>query len=113
MQARGEALRFLFGLLGAIALVVGLAATGLLVAAAASGMALTQPLGQIWFTLDAGSLNLAQATIERGIWPPLWQSGVLPLLQQPGLYVALGALALGLVLLLVARRRRRRDYKFR
>ena len=90
----------------------GLAATGLLAAAALSGMALMQPLGQIWFTLDAGSLNLVQATIERGIWPPLWQSGVFPVLRQPGLYVALGALAVAVVLLLLARGGRKRDRKF-
>ena len=95
-----------------MALLAGLAATGLLVAAAASGMAVTQPLGQIWFTLDAGSLNLVQATIERGIWPPLWQFGVFPVLQQPGLYVALGALAIAVVLLLLARGGRKRDRKF-
>ncbi|MBK1666777.1 hypothetical protein CKO28_01805 [Rhodovibrio sodomensis] len=96
-----------------MALALGLATAGLLVAAAASGMALTQPLGQLWFNLDSGSLNLAQATIERAIWPPLWQFGVFPLLQQPGLYVGLGALALALVFLLLARRRRGRDRKFR
>ena len=105
-------MRFIFGLLGFVALLLGLATSGLLVAAATSGMALTQPLGQIWFTLDASSLNLAQATIERGIWPPLWQSGVLPLLQQPGLYVALGALGVAVVLLLLARGGRKRDRKF-
>jgi hypothetical protein len=105
--------RFLFGLLGIVALLVGLATSGLLAAAAVSGIAVTQPLGRIWFSLDSGSLNLAQATIERGIWPPLWQSGVQPLLLQPGLYVALGALAVAIVLLLLARGGGKRDRKFR
>jgi hypothetical protein len=105
--------RFVFGLLGVVALFAGLAATGLLAAAALSGLALMQPLGRIWYTLDRGSLNLVQATIERSVWPPLWQSGVLPVLQLPGLYVAAGALVLALVLLLLSRRGRRRDYKFR
>ncbi|MBK1697197.1 hypothetical protein [Rhodovibrio salinarum] len=105
-------MRFIFGLLGLLALLVGLATSGLLAAAAASGQPLMQPLGQIWFTLDAGSLNLVQATIERGLWPPLWQSGVFPLLQQPAPYVALGALALALVLFLLTRAGRKRDHKF-
>ena len=96
-----------------IALLVGLATSGLLTAAAVSGTAVTQPLGRIWYTVDRGSLNLAQATIERGVWPPLWQSGVQPLLLQPGLYVALGALGLAVVLLLLARGGRKRDRKFR
>ena len=105
-------MRFLFGLLGVLALAIGLAAGALLAAAAASGLALMQPLGQIWFSLAPGSLNLAQATIERGIWPPLWQSGVLPVLQQPAPYVALAGLLIAVLLLALARSGRKRDRKF-
>jgi hypothetical protein len=105
--------RFIVGFLGFLSLLVGLAAAGLIAAAAASGQAVMQPLGQLWFNLDRGSLNLAQATIERGVWPPLWQSGIFPVLQQPAPYVALGALAIAIVLLLLARGGRRQDHKFR
>ena len=105
-------MRLLFGLLGWLALAVGLAAAGLLAAGILAGIAPMQPLGQIWFTVNAASLNLVQATIERGIWPPLWQWGVFPLLQQPGLYVALGWLAIAVVLLALARTRRKRKRRF-
>lgn len=105
-------MRIVGNLLGLIALLVALAVGGLVGWGALVGLPIMQPLGQIWFTLHPGSLNLAQATIERGIWPPLWQSGVLPVLQQPAPYVALVAFGLALVLLLFARSGRKSDRKF-
>ena len=29
-------------------------------------------MGQHWYTLHRGSLGLAQAAIQRYVWPPLW-----------------------------------------
>ena len=41
------------------------------------------PLGQIWFDLHPGSLNLVQAVIERYVWQPLWDPGIATILQWP------------------------------
>jgi len=91
--------------LGLVILLVGLAASGMVVAAAASGMNVMAPMGQLWFQLDAASLNAAQAMIERGIWPPLWSGFVRPALMLPG-FVLAGIAVLGGLLLLVRARRR-------
>ena len=45
-----------------------------------------RPLGQLWYQLDRGSLNLVQAVIERHIWPPLWD-GLVWVLQLPAVLV--------------------------
>jgi hypothetical protein len=37
-------------------------------------------LGELWFELDRGSLNLVQAAIQRHIWAPLWDPGMTTLL---------------------------------
>jgi predicted anti-sigma-YlaC factor YlaD len=41
-----------------------------------------RPLGQLWYQIDRGSLNLVQAVIERYLWPPLWE-GVVAVLRLP------------------------------
>lgn len=40
-------------------------------------------LGELWFKVDAGSLNALQAGIQRYIAPWLWDSVMLPILQLP------------------------------
>jgi hypothetical protein len=44
-------------------------------------------LGEIWFALSPGSLNLLQAVTQRYLWPPLWDPGMTWLLVQPALAV--------------------------
>ncbi len=66
-------------------------------------------LGQFWFRVHVGSLNVSQAVVQRYIYPPLWDQAIVPVLLLPA-FVALavpGALLIvsGLVLL----RRRARD----
>ena len=39
-----------------------------------------RPLGQVWYSLDPGSLNLMQAGIERYLLPVLWDPLLLTLL---------------------------------
>ncbi|MGO1119747.1 hypothetical protein ACTL6U_13615 [Rhodovibrionaceae bacterium A322] len=41
-----------------------------------------RPLGQVWYDLSPGSLNLIQAVIERYLWSPLYDPLLLTLLQQ-------------------------------
>ena len=60
------------------------------------------PLGQIWFDLHPGSLNLVQAVLERYVWQPLWDPGITSVLLMPALPLFLVP---GLVLVLLCRRR--------
>ena len=64
-------------------------------------------LGQLWFSIDAGSINLMQAVVQRYLHPAIWDPGVMVLLQWPT-WVLAGIL--GLVLLLLFRRRRPRRW---
>ncbi len=41
-------------------------------------------LGQVWFRLDAASLNFAQAVIQRYLLPELWDPVAIEILQWPG-----------------------------
>lgn len=68
------------------------------------------PLGQIWFDLHPGSLNLVQAVIERYIWEPLWEPGIATILQWPAFldFLVPGALILALSYPWFNPRRRRR-----
>ena len=68
-----------------------------------TGAAHFLPAGQVWYQLDAPSLNLVQAVVERYLWPPLWDPVVLGLLQVPAL--VLFALP-GAVLAILCHRRR-------
>lgn len=61
-------------------------------------------LGEIWFRLSPGSLNLLQAGLERHVWPPLWDPGVTTLLLAPAVAV-FSVLALFFLLLALRRRR--------
>ncbi len=71
-------------LLGIFFVVVALIilAADLLAATKSTGSRI-MPLGQLWYTLDAGSLNLVQAVIERYIWEPLWDPVLAGFLQWP------------------------------
>ena len=75
------------------------------VAALDSGAWRVRALGEIWYAIDAGSLNLAQAVVQRHLWPFLWEPVITSVLLLPG-WAAFGAP--GLVLAWVCRRRRRR-----
>jgi ABC-type polysaccharide/polyol phosphate export permease len=65
-------------------------------------------LGQLWYALDPGSLNLLQAVTQRYLWSALWDNGVVWLLLQPAFVVAL---VLGGLLWLLTRPRPRRYYR--
>ena len=67
-----------------------------------------EALGQLWYATDPGSLNLIQAVIQRYVWAPLWDSGMLWLLLQPAFVVAL---VLGVLLWLLTPPRRRMYYR--
>lgn len=67
-------------------------------------------LGQLWYDLDPGSLNLAQAVVQRYLLPELWDPGIITLLQWPS-WAVLGIPGIGLTALswpTRGRRRRRR-----
>lgn len=62
-------------------------------------------LGEVWFSLAPGSLNLAQAVIQRYISPAVWDPGIIWVLAQPAVAIT-GAIAAGLVGLVLVRRGR-------
>ena len=70
-----------------------------------SGAVAMTPVGQIWYALHPGSLNLVQAVVERYLHPVLWDPVIFSILLLPA---ALLFLAIGIVLALVFRSRRRR-----
>jgi len=61
-------------------------------------------LGELWFDLHVGSLNLAQAVIQRYLHPALWDPAIVWLLRLPAWLVFAVP---GLVLTVLCRRRRR------
>ena len=67
-----------------------------------------EALGQLWYALDPGSLNLLQAVTQRYVFAALWDNGVVWLLLQPAFAVAL---VLGALIVLATRRRRRTYYR--
>jgi len=42
-----------------------------------------ETLGEFWYGVNAASLNLVQAVIERYVWPPIWDPGIVFVLQWP------------------------------
>jgi hypothetical protein len=64
------------------------------------------PLGELWYCLDAGSLNLVQAVVQRHLHPLLWQPVLTSVLQWPA-WSLLGGPGLALVLAFSARREAR------
>ena len=61
-------------------------------------------LGEVWYRLSPGTIDLTRAVIERYIWPPLWDPGIVWLLLQPAVLVLAGT---GLVLAWLGGRSRR------
>ncbi len=66
--------------------------------------------GELWFTLDNGSLNLVQAVTQRYVLPSLWDPVIVTILLWPALLV-LGVP--GIILTWVFRRRPRKTGIFR
>jgi hypothetical protein len=60
-------------------------------------------LGQLWYDLDRGSLNLMQSVVQRNLHPAIWDPGVIAVLQWPAWLVALIPAA---ILLVLTRRQR-------
>ncbi len=65
-------------------------------------------LGQVWYDLDRGSINLMQAVVQRYLHPAIWDPGVMEILQWPAWLVAL--IPAAILLLLCRRRRRKRSF---
>ncbi len=80
-------MRFVLCILGWGLVLAALAAAGWAVSLAGPAGILQRPLGELWFKLHVGSLNLVQAVVERYIWPPLWDPGISSLLQLPAALV--------------------------
>jgi hypothetical protein len=57
------------------------------------------PLGKLWYDLSPGTLNLAQAVVQRYLAPSIWDPGIVTVLTWPA-WAVLGGL--GLVLLILA-----------
>ena len=77
-----------------------------------AGKPLSTPLGQFWYAIDPGSLNLLQAVVERYLHPYLWDPIVFTVLLWPG-WAVFGVLAVfvALVRLAIALVQRRRRWK--
>jgi hypothetical protein len=80
-----------------------------------AGHDLTLPAGQLWYTLDKGSLNLTQAIVQRYIYAGLWDSVFVPFLllraQTAFAILILGCGAIGAVLIYAATRSPRRGFR--
>jgi hypothetical protein len=98
--------RWLARLGALLALAIALATAGLMLAGHLAGVDIMQPLGGLWFAVDAASLNVLQVVIERYIWPPLWSRAVFPVINTPAPLVALFASLAALLLLWLGWRRR-------
>lgn len=71
---------------------------------AASELVLT-PLGTSWFAVSPGTLNLAQALVQRYVFPGLWDPLIVSILNLPGFAVFL---VLALLFYAIGRRPARR-----
>jgi hypothetical protein len=91
-------------ILGWLLLALGLMAAGAeAVDSLRAGEWQPMALGQIWYDLHRGSLNLMQAVVQRHLHPVIWDPGVIFVLQLPAWLVAVVPAA---ILLLFTRRRR-------
>ncbi len=79
-----------------------------IVASLESGAWQPLALGQVWYDLDRGSLNLMQAVVQRHLHPTIWDPGIIELLQWPAWLVSL--IPAVFLLLLCRRKRRRRSF---
>ncbi|MFP3944917.1 MAG: hypothetical protein ACLFWF_13555 [Alphaproteobacteria bacterium] len=82
----------------AVALLLALSGLWLLVSDAVrtveQGTLSLKPLGQVWYEGDAGSLNLAQAVVERYLFPELWHPVITTFLNWPAWVLPLALAAL-------------------
>ena len=74
-----------------------------LVAVIITGNLAITPLGEIWARIDATSLQLFQAGVQRHVAPWLWDYIVQPILEAPA---ALDFFVVGILLVLLFRKRR-------
>jgi len=90
-------------ILGWLLLALALMAVGAeAVASLRAGAWQPMPLGQFWYDLDRGSLNLMQALVQRYLAPAIWDPGVIAVLQWPTWLIILIPAA---IFLLLGRRR--------
>lgn len=87
--------------LGAALLLIGAELVRSLEAAGWASLA----LGELWYRLDPGGLNLTQAVVQRYLHPALWDPVAITVLRWPAW---LHPLALAALLLWACRRRRSR-----
>ncbi len=103
-----RALRLTGRSIGWFLLLLAAAAAGYeAVAALDSGAWRLRALGEIWYAIDAASLNVSQAVVQRYLWPFLWEPVITSVLLLPG-WAAFGAPGLVLAWACRSRRRRRR-----
>ena len=99
-------IRFFFRFLAVVALAVAviLAVVDATRSIATSELVLT-PLGTSWYAVSPDTLNLAQALVQRYVFPALWDPMIVSILTLPGFVVFL---VLALLFHLIGRRRSRR-----
>ena len=101
--------RYIVCILGGLFLLAALGVAGWeVLAPGPGGEVALRPLGALWYWLDPGSLNLAQAVVERYLLPALWDPVIAGLLRRPALLVFAAPGAVLLALCLLARLWRRR-----
>lgn len=92
-RGRGSRLLLAIGLLF-LAAALGCVAYG----AGAAGASWSMALGELWFRIDAGSLNLMQAVTQRYVHPALWDPVAITILLWPAWAVFGGLAAIFLLL---------------
>jgi hypothetical protein len=63
-------------------------------------------MGQVWYDLDRGSINLMQAVTQRYLHPAIWDPVVIEVLQWPAWFVALIPATILFLICRPARRKR-------
>ena len=85
--------------LGTVLALIAAAALGYeLLSALGTGTWRVVPAGELWFSIDSGSLNLVQAVIQRYLHPALWDPLIAGALQWP-LWSILGGPAAALLVI--------------
>lgn len=112
-----EMLMIVVRILGRLLVLIGLLVLALGLWLWLTGEDITAPAGQLWFSLDVASLNFAQVIVQRHLnLPSVWDDGIVPLLHRPTweaiLWLFLGGMVVGGLLLLIGRSRRRRPSGF-
>lgn len=76
-------------ILGWVLILLALAVLGgdVLASLDSGGAFMPRPLGQLWFDVDADSLNLLQAVIQRYVHPAIWEPGITTILLLPAFVV--------------------------